>query len=97
MKTYITDKLIDELTDKIYKFTHQKIKEFVWETSERGNGNIHDFMMKVFYKDRSGHIRIKVFYVIDDGATLDEHNCCSFIDGIEAWQLEQFGKKIQNL
>lgn len=97
MNTYVNDELIDELTFKIQQFTQQAIKEFVWETGKRGNDSTPDFMMKIFYKDRSGHIRAEVFCEIDDGASLEEHSCCFYIDGIESWQLEQFGEQIQNL
>lgn len=97
MNTYVNDKIIDELTSKIRRFINQKIKEFVWETGERGSNSTPDFMIKVFYKDRSRHIRIEVFCEIDDGALLEEHNCCFYIDGIETWQLEEFGKGIKNL
>lgn len=97
MKTYASDELIDELTSKIKQFISQEIKDFKWETGGKGNDSTPDFIMKVFYRDKAGHIRIEVFCEIDDGATLDEHNCCFFIDGIEAWQLEQFGKQIQSL
>ena len=34
---------------------------------------------------------------IDDGGKLEEHNCCFFIDYIEAAQLEKFGARILNL
>jgi hypothetical protein len=97
MNTYVNDKIIDKLTSKIHQFIHQQIQEFVWETGERGNGSTPNFMMKVFYKDRSGHIRTEVFCEIDDGASLEEHNCCFYIDDIESSQLEQFGKQVQNL
>ena len=97
MDTYVNDELIDKLTSKIQQFIGQKIKEFKWETGAKGNGSTPDFIMKVIYRDRSGHIRIEVFCEIDDGVALEEHNCCFFIDDIEAWQLEQFGKRIQNL
>lgn len=97
MNTYANDKLIDKLTFKIQQFIHQKIKEFVWETGKRGNDSIPDFMIKVFYKDKSKHLRVEVFCEIDDGASLKEHNCCFYIDGIELWQLERFGERIKNL
>ena len=97
MNTYVNDKLIDELTKKIQQFIGQTIQEFVWETGERGNKSTPDFVLKVFYKDRSGHIRVEVFCEIDDGGSLEEHNCCFYIDGIETWQLKQFGERIQNL
>lgn len=97
MNTYVTDKLIDELKYKIQQFISHTIQEFIWETGKKGNDSTPDFILKAFYKDRSGHIRIEVFCEINDGASLEEHNCCFYIDGIEAWQLEQFCQRIQTL
>jgi len=97
MNTYANDKLVDKLTYKIHQFINKTIEEFIWETGKRGNDSTPDFMMKVFYRDKSGHIRIEVLCEIDDGTSFEEHNCCFYIDGIESWQLEQFGKRIQNL
>jgi hypothetical protein len=97
IKIYVNDYIIDELSYKINQFINHEIQCFEWETGEKGNGSTPDFIMKVFYKDRCGHIRIEVFLEIDDGASLEEHNCCFYIDDIEVNQLERFGKGIQHL
>lgn len=94
MNAYVDDKTIDELSNKIKQFINLKTKDFVWETSKNGNDTTPNFIMKVFYRDNVGHLRIEIYGEIDDGASYDEHNCCFFIDGIEAGQLERFGKRI---
>ena len=97
MNTYVDNNSIDDLKDKIQQFINLKTKEFVWETSKNGNDTAPNFMMKIFYLDSVGHIRIEVYCEIDDGETLDKHNCCFYIDGIESGQLEQFARGILSL
>jgi len=97
MNTYVDNNSIDDLIDKIHQFINLKTNEFVWETSKNGNDTTPNFMIKIFYRDSVGHIRIEVYCEINDGATLDKHNCCFYIDGIEAGQLEQFGRRILSL
>jgi hypothetical protein len=81
MNTYVSDKQIDELSNMINQFIGLKIQEFIWETGKKGNKSTPDFLMKE----------------IDDGGKLEEHNCCFFIDDIEAAQLEKFGSRILKL
>lgn len=86
---------IDNLLQGLNCFLFGHQSQFFWENGERGNNSVSCFSLNFSYKDSCGHILIEVFMEIDDGGSLEKHNCCFFVS-VEFGQLSEFYNKLHN-
>ena len=90
---YVSDSLIDELICQIKQFLDGNIEEGLWANEDKGNDSTACVSLRLFSKDKLGHIIIEVFAELDDGGNFTEHNCCFFI-GTEYGLLMSFCKSL---
>lgn len=93
---YVSDALIDELICQIKQFLDDNDKEGLWANEGRGDDSVACLSLRFFRKDKLGHVRIEVFMEIDDGGTLDTHNCCFYVN-TEIGLLHQFKENLLKL
>ena len=79
MKSYTTAESINMLADGIKKFAVTNNGEYLWENGEKGDHSTPFVSMDFRSIDKIGHIIIEIYMEIDDGASLDKHNCCFFV------------------
>ena len=95
-KVYTDDVLIDDLHNIIESFLEGKADIISWQNSTRGDMSTPCVSFKFSHKDKLGHVQIEVFMEIDDGGTLDKHNCCFYVN-TEIGLLYQFKEKLLKL
>jgi hypothetical protein len=93
---YAIDEDILDLSKGLSVFPKTVDDELFWSLSEKGEKYTPYFSMRVFCKDKYGHIRIEVYLEICDGGPLESHNTCFYID-TEAGLLNKFGEKVKCL
>lgn len=93
---YVTDGLLDKLSDQIERFLAGKIPEGAWANETKGNASTACLALRFLKKNRLGHILIEVFVELDDGGDYAAHNCCFFIN-TEYGALMDFGKNLTRL
>ena len=96
VKVYTTDDLIDDLCNKIEGFLSGNVDSTYWQNGTRGDSTTPSITFCFSHKDKLGHILIEVFMEIDDGGTLDTHNCCFYIN-TEIGSLYQFKENLLKL
>lgn len=95
-KVYTTDDLIDDLYNKIEMFLSGNVNSACWQNGTRGDITTPCITFQLFHKDELGHILIEVFMEIDDGGTLNTHNCCFYVN-TEVGLLYQFKENLLKL
>lgn len=95
-KVYTDDVLIDDLRNKIESFLEGKVDTTSWQNGTRGDMSTPCVSFQFSHKDKLGHVQIEVFMEIDDGGTLDKHNCCFYVN-TEIGLLYQFKEKLLKL
>lgn len=95
-KIYTTDDLIDELYNKIELFLSGNVDTAFWQNGTRGDTTAPCISFQFLHKDKLGHALIEVFMEINDGGTLNTHNCCFYIN-TEMGLLYQFKEHLLKL
>ena len=95
-KVYTQDSMIDDLCNKLDAFLSGKVESACWKNGERGDGYSPCIELQFLHKDKCGHILIDVFMEIDDGGSLETHNCCFYLN-TELGLLYRFREKLLNL
>ena len=94
-EVYVTDSDIVKLATALSSFPSERESEISWQiigTTEAPK----NFSLKVFQKDKCGHLLIEVYMVINDGDCGEKHHCCFFIQ-TEIGRLNTFGKRLLSL
>ena len=94
-KAYVIPEKISELAKRLSDFPESKNDEFYWESGTKGEGYAPCFSLG-FKCDDCGHVKIEVYCEIDDGASLEKHNCCFFVKS-EIGLVNRFGKSLFNI
>lgn len=92
-EVYLTDAMLDELHEQIEDFLQFKNETVMWTSGERGNQSTPCIEFDIFLKDVSGHVLIEVFMELNDGGSLDKHNCCFYLN-TELGKLYNFNAKL---
>ena len=87
---YVTDADISELANALATFPERSDSEINWQVSGMF-AKTKKLSLKVFNKDKLGHLLVEVYMVIDDSG--ENHNCCFYIQ-TEIGQLNTFGKNL---
>lgn len=95
-KVYTTEKSILELSEKLQSNIVKSKFDYLWQNGKKGNKSTPYISLRFFNSDKLGHILIEVYMEIDDGGSLDKHNCCFYIK-TELGILNEFTKKITKI
>ena len=95
-EVYVTDSGIDQFKNEIEQFLGLEKSEVLWKSGERGDSSTPCVEFRVFTKDSSGHVLIECFMELNDGGSLEKHNCCFFVNA-ELGMLYDFSSKIDEL
>lgn len=95
-EVYTTNALIDDLCSKIDIFLSEKADTICWKNGTKGDWSTPCTMLTFFHKDNRGHVQIEVFMEINDGGSLNTHNCCFFVN-TEIGLLQQFRENLLKL
>ena len=90
-QVYVCNKMIPKLAKSLMNFPKSINDEVFWRASKIGDSP--NASLRLFCRDKLGHVEIEVYMVIDDGASYDKHNCCFYV-GTEAGLINRFGKAL---
>ena len=96
VKSYTTAILINELASHLEHFSPKGDDRYIWENGTRGDNSTPFVSLEFWCEDKFGHVIIEVYMEIDDGASVDEHNCCFFVK-TDIGLLNSFGQSLLTL
>ena len=96
VKSYTTEALINELASHLACFLQKSDEKYIWKNGTKGDNSTPFISLEFWREDRLGHIIVEVYMEIDDGTSLDRHNCCFYIR-TESEALSRFGKSLTML
>jgi len=92
-RSYTTVELINELASYLALFPDSNEVGYVWQNGTRGDSSTQFVSLEAFCEDELGHVALEAYIEIDDGASLDRHNCCFYIR-TELGALNRFGRAL---
>jgi hypothetical protein len=92
-RVYIADEHLSVLASLVQQFCYDTSSHFYWENGEKGDRTTTSVSLEFVHKDTLGHIVVELYMELDDGGSLNKHNCCFYVE-TELGLLERFGQRL---